>query len=102
MDFPDPSDWIAPLFSKASAVEGGMNSSFWWSPELEKMFAAAQAMTDPAARIAKFTEMQTYIAEQAPYVPCYQPIQTTMCSETTGGFYLHPVYQIDPTQYWKK
>ena len=48
MDFPDPSDWIAPLFSKASAVEGGMNSSFWWSPELEKMFAEAQKMTDPA------------------------------------------------------
>ena len=22
MDFPDPSDWIGPLFSKASAVEG--------------------------------------------------------------------------------
>ena len=46
--------------------------------------------------------MQAYIATQAPYVPCYQPIQTTMCTETTGGFYLHPVYQIDPTQYWKK
>ena len=102
MDFPDPSDWIAPLFSKASAVEGGMNSSFWWSPELEKMFTEAQAMTDPQARIEKFTAMQEYIATQAPYVPCYQPIQTTMCTETTGGFYLHPVYQIDPTQYWKK
>ena len=35
MDFPDPSDWIGPLFSKASAVPGGMNSSFWWSAELE-------------------------------------------------------------------
>ncbi len=102
MDFPDPSDWIAPLFSKASAVPGGMNSSFWWSPKLEAMFTEAQAMTDPAARIAKFSEMQTYISEQAPYVPCYQPIQTTMCAETTGGFYLHPVYEIDPTQYWKK
>jgi ABC-type transport system substrate-binding protein len=102
MDFPDPSDWIAPLFSKASAVEGGMNSSFWWSPELETMFADAQKMTDPAARIEKFTEMQEYISTQAPYVPCYQPIQTTMCTPTTGGFYLHPVYQIDPTQYWKK
>ena len=102
MDFPDPSDWIAPLFSKASAVEGGMNSSFWWSPKLEAMFTTAQAMTDPAARIAKFSEMQDYIATQAPYVPVYQPIQTTMSSETTGGFYLHPVYQIDPTQYWKK
>jgi ABC-type transport system substrate-binding protein len=102
MDFPDPSDWIAPLFSKSSAVEGGTNSSFWWSPQLEAMFAEAQTMTDPVARIDKFTEMQGYIAEQAPYVPCYQPIQTTMCTETTGGFYLHPVYQIDPTQYWKE
>ena len=101
MDFPDPSDWIGPLFSKASAVEGGMNSSFWWSPQLEKMFVDAQKMTDPAARIQKFSEMQDYIATQAPYVPCYQPIQTTMCTPTTGGFYLHPVYEIDPTQYWK-
>ncbi len=102
MDFPDPSDWIAPLFSKSAAVPGGMNSSFWWSPELEKMFTEAQAMTDPVARIDKFTAMQEYIATQAPYVPCYQPIQTTMCTQTTGGFYLHPVYEIDPTQYWKK
>ena len=83
MDFPDPSDWIGPLFSKASAVEGGMNSSFWWSPQLEKMFVEAQKMTDPAARIQKFSEMQDYIATQAPYVPCYQPIQTTMCTSTT-------------------
>ena len=102
MDFPDPSDWIAPLFGKASAVEGGMNSSFWWSPQLETMFVQAQKMTDAQARIDKFTAMQEYIATQAPSVPCYQPIQTTMCTETTGGFYLHPVYQIDPTQYWKK
>ena len=102
MDFPDPSDWITPLFSRASAVEGGMNSSFWWSPQLEATFAEAQTMTDPVARIDEFTEMQDYIAEQAPYVPCYQPIQTTMCTKTTGGFYLHPVYQIDPTLYWKK
>ena len=47
MDFPDPSDWIVPLFSKASAVQGGMNSSFWWSPKLEQMFNEAQTMTDP-------------------------------------------------------
>jgi ABC-type transport system substrate-binding protein len=102
MDFPDPSDWITPLFSKSSAVPGGMNASFWWSAELEVMFRKAQATTDPTARIAKFSEMQQLISDQAPYVPCYQPIQTTMCSKNTGGFFLHPVYQIDPTQYWKK
>ena len=102
MDFPDPSDWIGPLFTKASAVKGGMNSSFWWSPQLEVMYKKAQAMTDPAARIAKYSEMQKLIADHAPYVPCYQYIQTTMCSKNVGGFFLHPVYQIDPTQYWKK
>lgn len=101
MDFPDPSDWIRPLVSRAG-VAGGTNASFWWSPRLEKLFVEAQAMTDPEARIARFAEMQAYVATQAPYVPCYQPVQTTMCSETTGGFYLHPVYRIDPTQYWKK
>jgi oligopeptide transport system substrate-binding protein len=102
MDFPDPSDCIIPLFGRASAVEGGSNASFWWSPKLERMLAKARPMIDPEARIAKFSEMQALIAKEAPYVPCYQPIQTTMRSETTGGFYLHPVYQIDPTQYWKE
>ena len=102
MDFPDPVDWIIPLFSKSNAVEGGMNSSFWWSPTLEKMLVEAQKMTDPQARLAKYDEMQTYIMSQAPYATVYSPMQTTMCSTSTGGFYLHPVYQIYPGSYWKK
>lgn len=101
MDFPDPSDWVGPLFSKASAVEGGMNSSFWWSAELEQMYKEAQAMTDPQARIAKYDEMQKLIMDQAPYATLYAPMQTTMHSENVGGFYLHPVYQINPATYWK-
>jgi len=101
MEYPDPSDWIGPLFSKASAVPGGMNSSFWWSPKLERMYARAQRMTDPARRIALYSRMQRVIAEQAPCVPVYQPTQTTVCSKGLGGFYLHPVYQIDPAHYWK-
>ena len=102
MDFPDPSDWIGPLFSKASAVPGGMNSSFWWSQELEDAYVAAQAMTDPAARIAAYSAMQDIIAADTAYAPLYSPTQTTMSSKNVGGFYLHPVYQIDPGSYWRK
>ena len=100
MDFPDPSDWISPLFSKAAAVAEGTNNSFWWSPKLEAMVAQAQAMTDPAARIAKYDEMQAYIMDQAPYVTLYSPIMTTMCSKRVRGFYLHEVYTYDPVKYW--
>jgi hypothetical protein len=27
---------------------------------------------------------------------------TTMCSKNVGGFYLHPVYDFDPVEYWRK
>jgi len=101
MDFPDPSDWIGPLFSKASAVPGGMNSSFWWSQELEDAYVEAQAMTDPEARIAAYSAMQDIIAADTAYAPLFSPVQTTMCSKNVGGFYLHPVYQIDPGSYWR-
>ena len=102
MDFPDPVDWIIPLFSKSNAVDGGMNSSFWWDPKVERLLAQAQAMTDPQARIEKFVEMQDYIMSQAPYATVYAPMETTMCSPSVGGFYLHPVYELDPASYWKK
>jgi ABC-type transport system substrate-binding protein len=101
MDFPDPNDWVGPLFSKASAVQGGMNSSFWWSPTVETMYKQAQAMTDPAARIAKYVDIEKFILDQAAYATLYSPIQTTMISTSVGGFYLNPVYQINPATYWK-
>ena len=39
MDFPDPSDFIIPLYSKSTAIDEGTNPSFWWSPQTEKMIA---------------------------------------------------------------
>ena len=100
MDFPDPSDWISPLFSKAAAVSEGTNGSFWSSPTLEAMIKQAQTMTDATARLAKYDEIQAYIMSQAPYVTLYSPIMTTMCSKRVGGFYLHEVYTYDPVHYW--
>jgi len=102
MDFPDPIDWISPFFSKAAAVKGGSNSSFWWTPQMEKMIAEAQAMTDPSARFAKFQDMQNYIMTQPPYVTLYQPVMTDLCSENVGGFYLQTAFIWDPINYWRK
>jgi len=102
-DYPDPSDFIMPLFTKAAAVPGGYNASFWWDPKVESLLAEAQTMTMPAqqtARLAKFDEMQRIILDQAPVVPLYQPIQNSMCSKRVGGFYLSPVTYFRLPDYW--
>jgi oligopeptide transport system substrate-binding protein len=100
MDYPDPFDYIVSLFSKSSAIDEGTNPSFWWDPKVETDLANAQVMLDPAARLAKFQDIQSYIMSQAPGVPLYQELVTTLHSKRTGGIYLHPVWIFDYEHYW--
>ena len=100
MDYPDPFDYVVSLFSKSSAIDEGTNPSFWWDPKVETDMANAQVMTDPAARLAKFQDIQAYIMSQAPGVPLYQETVTTLHSKRTGGIYLHPVWIFDYEHYW--
>jgi peptide/nickel transport system substrate-binding protein len=102
LDFPDPVDWIVPFFTEANAVQGGLNTSYYVDPWVEQATDEAQKMTDATARLAKYTEIQQHIMEQAPYVTLYSPVMTTMCSKNVGGFYLHPVLWFDPLMYWRK
>ena len=100
MDYPDPFDYIISLFSKSSAIDEGTNPSFWWDPKVEKALVSAQVTMDPTARLAKFDEIQSYIMSQAPAVPLYQELVTTLHSKRTGGIYMHPVWIFDYAHYW--
>jgi hypothetical protein len=40
--------------------------------------------------------------EQAPTAPLYQPVFNTMISDRVGGFYIHPIWQLEYQDYWKK
>ena len=102
LDFPDPVDWVVPFFTKANAMPSGLNASYYVDPWVESATLEAQKMTDAKARLAKYTEIQQHIMEQAPYVTLYSPKMTTMCSKNVGGFYLHPVLWYDPLMYWRK
>ena len=103
MDFPDPSDWIGPLFSKSSAMtDGGANVSWWWSPQVEALYAKALPMAPGPARTQLFSQMQQIIMQQAPVVPLYQPIFTTMSSKNTGGFFTSIAWTFEFPSYWKK
>jgi ABC-type transport system substrate-binding protein len=101
-DFPDPSDFIVPLFSKSNAVQGGADPSFWWNPQIEKTLAASFSITSPAQRLQTFDQMQQLIMEQAPAVPLYQPNVNSVFSKRTHGWYLHPVWIFNYLDYWIK
>jgi ABC-type transport system substrate-binding protein len=100
-DFPDPSDWIGPLFIKASAVDGGANSSFWWDQGVEDLYEQAVNELDPQARIDMYVQMQDIIMEQAPVAPLYQPMWNGMYGKNVGGYYYHIVWNLNFQDYWK-
>ena len=102
MDYPDPSDWFGPLFSKSSAMtDGGANNAWWWDQQAEDLYAKAQTMPIGDARTKLFEQIQEIVMKGAPCVPLYQPIYTTMSSKTTGGFYTSVAWTFEFPHYWK-
>jgi len=101
MDYPDPSDFVVALASKSNAINGGMNNSFWWDPEVEKLLVSSASLPTQE-RYAAYTKMQQIIMQNAPYVTLFQPVMTTMCSKATGGFFLSEVAPwYDFADYWR-
>ena len=85
-DFPDPSDFVLPLFSKSNAIENGANPSYWWDPTVEAQLTQSFAMTDTAQRLALFQTMQKEIMDQAPAVPLFQPnVNSVFSSACAAG-----------------
>ena len=98
-DFPDPSDFIGPLYTHP--IEGGANANFYENPEVNKLYAASSSELDPAKRIAMFVQMQDLIMADAPSAILYQPVFNGMRGKTVGGYYYHPVWSLQFQWMWK-
>jgi oligopeptide transport system substrate-binding protein len=98
MDYPDPSDWIGPLFT--DPADGGANASFYSDARVDRLFAESRRESDPEKRIALFREMQAIVMREAPTAPLYQPVWNAMYGTATGGFYVHPVWTFNFSEFW--
>jgi ABC-type transport system substrate-binding protein len=94
-DFPDPSDFIDPILSCASAVAGGANSASYCNKDIDASSAAALAEQDDTKRIAMYQDIQKRIMADAPWVPLTLSETVELVSERVSGAYLHPVYSYD-------
>src|SRR4029079_17314479 len=91
-DFPDPSDFIDPILSCASAVAGGANAALYCNADVDKAAAAALAEQDDATRLAMYQDIQKQVMADAPWVPTTLSETVELVSERVDGAYLHPVY----------
>ena len=99
MDFPDPSDFIGPLYTHP--IEGGANANFYTNPEVEKLYEESNSELDPATRIAMFEQMNDIIMGDAPSAILYQPVFNGMYGKNVGGYYYHQVWNLQFQQMWK-
>jgi len=100
-DFPDPSDWIGPLFYGASAVDGGSNVSFWINDQVDSLYKQAVVELDPQKRIDLYVQMQDIIMQDVPIAPLFQPVWNGMWGKDVGGYYYHPVWNLNFQDFWK-
>ncbi len=100
-DYPDPSDFIDPILSCASAVKGGANASLYCNKDVDALAAAAKGETDQTKRLADYQQIQTMIMADAPWAPFRHQEWYTLVGKQVGGFEIHAVWQYDVRSLWK-
>ncbi len=98
-DFPDPSDFIGPLYTHP--IEGGANANFYQNAEVDKLYEQSNSELDPVKRIDMFVQMQDLIMADAPSAILYQPVWNGMFGKNVGGYYYHPVWSLQFQWMWK-
>jgi peptide/nickel transport system substrate-binding protein len=94
-DYPDPSDFIDPILSCASAVKGGANAALYCNKKVDELAAAAKGEVDDAKRISEYQEIQKMIMADAPWAPFRHQEWYTLVGKRVGGYTIHPVWQYD-------
>ncbi|HXI81175.1 MAG TPA: ABC transporter substrate-binding protein [Verrucomicrobiae bacterium] len=94
-DYPDPSDFIDPILSCASAVQGGANAALYCNKDVDALAKAARGETDNAKRLQEYQQIQTMIMADAPWVPVRHQVWFTLVSTRVANFQIHPVWQYD-------
>lgn len=97
-DFPDPSNFYAPILSCSAAADGGWGWSKYCSPTLDEKAARADAITDPARqeeRLKLWREIFLAVMDDAPWAPVFNEQRFTLKSDRLGGddaLFVDPVH----------
>jgi ABC-type transport system substrate-binding protein len=98
-DYPDPSDFIDPMFTCATAIDGGSNAAFFCDKALDAKGDAARGERDPEKRVEMYSQLQRDILQQVPAVPLNNESKAILVTPRTTPFAIHPVWLYDLKRY---
>jgi peptide/nickel transport system substrate-binding protein len=100
-DFPDPSNFMDILFhSRSIHPENSENRSFYRNPELDALLDRARAEVDRDARLALYAKANAILADDAPWVFLYYPVDMFAWQPYVRGFRPHPVWLNEYRNVW--
>jgi len=100
-DFPDPSNFMDILFhSRSIHPENSENRSFYRNPALDAILDHARAELNRETRLALYAKANAIIADDAPWVFLYYPVDMFAWQPYVKGFRPHPVWLNEYRNIW--
>ena len=103
-DFPDPGNFLDPLFnSDRIHPSGSTNSSFLADPAVDRLLDEGDAMPAGAARLRVYQQAEAAIVKDAPWAPLYQEVEARLRQPNIGGVTIDPVWPyLRLAEIWKR
>jgi ABC-type transport system substrate-binding protein len=95
MDYPDGEDFFVLLYGKAA---GSANQSFFELPAYDRLFEAAQKLTDSPERNRLYREMDKLTFAYMPMVMTLYPVRTALTQPWVIGYSPNPAH-LEPWKY---
>jgi len=93
-DYPDPENFLFPLFDSASAGSGG-NRTRCNDPELDQLIETAQHTMDERQRYRLYRKAENRIIKDAPWVFMWHKADYYVVQPWVKDFKIYPLYSID-------
>ncbi len=93
-DYPDPENFLFPLFHSASVGSGG-NRTRCLDPELDRIIETAQRTVNERQRYQLYRQAENRIIHEAPWVFMWHRADYFVIQPWIKNFRIYPIYSID-------
>ncbi len=89
-DYPDPENFLVPLFHSEN-IGGGGNRARYSDAETDRLLARLDRVTDPVERADLAAAIDARVHASAPWIHLWHPIREIAVSARVDGYRPHPV-----------